>query len=164
MSWRGWVKMFFHQPLVPVLPVARELISKTKWIASKGHLGNLPDVPKLQPSKAIEEDPLQKQRARSRSPRRPWRRGSRKKQETQSSSLPPAPLSMESEPTAEQVTRSSRPSSRARMLSLFSRSPSRKSMESSNTVCHPVRDISMANLPPARIFEFSSLVHRTATM
>ena len=25
-----------HQPLVPVLPVARELISKTKWIASKG--------------------------------------------------------------------------------------------------------------------------------
>lgn len=27
--------MAFQQPLVPVLPVARELISKTKWIASK---------------------------------------------------------------------------------------------------------------------------------
>ncbi|KAF8663414.1 hypothetical protein AX16_000986 [Volvariella volvacea WC 439] len=32
MSWRGWVKMAFHQPLVPVIPVARELITKTKWI------------------------------------------------------------------------------------------------------------------------------------
>ena len=35
MSWRGWVKMAFHQPLVPVLPVARELFSKTKWTSSK---------------------------------------------------------------------------------------------------------------------------------
>ncbi|OBZ70295.1 hypothetical protein A0H81_09960 [Grifola frondosa] len=36
-NWRGWVKVAFQQPLVPVLPVARELITKTKWIASKGH-------------------------------------------------------------------------------------------------------------------------------
>ena len=35
MSWRGWVKMALNQPLVPVLPVARELLSKTKWTASK---------------------------------------------------------------------------------------------------------------------------------
>ncbi|KAJ2930173.1 hypothetical protein H1R20_g6917, partial [Candolleomyces eurysporus] len=35
MSWRGWVKMAFHQPLLPVLPVAKELISKTKWTTSK---------------------------------------------------------------------------------------------------------------------------------
>lgn len=35
MSWRGWVKMAFHQPLVPVLPVARELLAKTKWTSSK---------------------------------------------------------------------------------------------------------------------------------
>ncbi|KAI0750742.1 golgi-body localization protein domain-containing protein [Daedaleopsis nitida] len=34
-NWRGWVKVAFQQPLVPVLPVARELISKTKWITSK---------------------------------------------------------------------------------------------------------------------------------
>jgi len=34
-SWKGWVRMAFHQPLVPVLPVARELISKTKWVASR---------------------------------------------------------------------------------------------------------------------------------
>jgi hypothetical protein len=36
MSWKGWVKMALHQPLVPVLPVARELFSKTKLLASKG--------------------------------------------------------------------------------------------------------------------------------
>ena len=28
--------MALHQPLIPVIPVARELFSKTKWIASKG--------------------------------------------------------------------------------------------------------------------------------
>lgn len=30
------MNLFSHQPLVPVLPVARELISKTKWTANKG--------------------------------------------------------------------------------------------------------------------------------
>ncbi|KIJ70055.1 hypothetical protein HYDPIDRAFT_121417 [Hydnomerulius pinastri MD-312] len=35
LTWKGWVRMAFHQPLVPVLPVARELFSKTKLIASK---------------------------------------------------------------------------------------------------------------------------------
>lgn len=34
-SWRGWMRMALHQPLIPVLPVARELFSKTKWIASR---------------------------------------------------------------------------------------------------------------------------------
>lgn len=34
MGWRGWVKVAFHQPLIPVLPVARELFSKTKLIAA----------------------------------------------------------------------------------------------------------------------------------
>ncbi|KAL4076077.1 golgi-body localization protein domain-containing protein [Scleroderma citrinum] len=36
LTWKGWVRMAFHQPFVPVLPVARELFSKTKLIASKG--------------------------------------------------------------------------------------------------------------------------------
>ncbi|PPQ99072.1 hypothetical protein CVT24_003632 [Panaeolus cyanescens] len=36
-NWTGWVKMAFHQPLVPVLPVAKELLSKTKWTASKSN-------------------------------------------------------------------------------------------------------------------------------
>ncbi|KAI0702885.1 golgi-body localization protein domain-containing protein [Cytidiella melzeri] len=42
-NWKGWVKIAFQQPLVPVLPVARELIAKTKWVHSKGHH---PDTPK----------------------------------------------------------------------------------------------------------------------
>lgn len=37
MNWRGWVKMAFNQPLLPVLPVARELISKTKWMSSRAN-------------------------------------------------------------------------------------------------------------------------------
>lgn len=29
------MRMALHQPLIPVLPVAKELFSKTKWLASK---------------------------------------------------------------------------------------------------------------------------------
>lgn len=32
LNWRGWIKMAFHQPLIPVFPVAKELIAKTKWV------------------------------------------------------------------------------------------------------------------------------------
>jgi hypothetical protein len=35
LTWKGWVKIALHQPLVPVFPVARELFSKTKLTASK---------------------------------------------------------------------------------------------------------------------------------
>jgi hypothetical protein len=35
MNWRGWVKMALNQPLLPVLPVARELILKTKLMSSR---------------------------------------------------------------------------------------------------------------------------------
>lgn len=34
-TWKGWVKMALHQPFFEVIPVARELISKTKRIAAK---------------------------------------------------------------------------------------------------------------------------------
>jgi hypothetical protein len=34
-TWKGWVKMALHQPFFEVIPVARELLSKTKRIASK---------------------------------------------------------------------------------------------------------------------------------
>ncbi|KAJ7590961.1 RNA pol II promoter Fmp27 protein domain-containing protein [Mycena floridula] len=43
MSWKGWVKMALHQPLVPVLPVARELIAKTKWLGSRAEVGEALD-------------------------------------------------------------------------------------------------------------------------
>ncbi|EIN10432.1 hypothetical protein PUNSTDRAFT_51070 [Punctularia strigosozonata HHB-11173 SS5] len=39
--------MAFNQPLLPVLPVARELISKSKWMAHKGtHMLDLHDTGK----------------------------------------------------------------------------------------------------------------------
>ncbi|KAI0638130.1 golgi-body localization protein domain-containing protein [Trametes polyzona] len=55
-NWRGWVKVAFQQPLVPVLPVARELITKTKWIASKKDSGHdrptRPSTPKVLQSRS----------------------------------------------------------------------------------------------------------------
>lgn len=32
------MRVALHQPLVPVFPVARELLSKTKWMATKGRV------------------------------------------------------------------------------------------------------------------------------
>lgn len=45
LTWRGWVRVAFQQPLLPVFPVARELISKTKWLtkskaAKQAHRGS----------------------------------------------------------------------------------------------------------------------------
>jgi len=37
MNWRGWMKMVFHQPLVPVFPMAKEILSKTKLLGSSRH-------------------------------------------------------------------------------------------------------------------------------
>ncbi|KAE9388876.1 hypothetical protein BT96DRAFT_960138 [Gymnopus androsaceus JB14] len=50
-----WVKMAFQQPLVPVRPVAQELILKTKWIASKSTTAVMEHgiPPKSAPPKAI---------------------------------------------------------------------------------------------------------------
>ncbi|KAG6821618.1 hypothetical protein H0H93_000127 [Arthromyces matolae] len=92
-SWRGWVKMAFHQPLVPVLPVARELISKTKWIPSSSKTiaqidGNGP-VPKLPRARALSEDDDSKlaraqsmnRRTNSKSPAQGWLKASARRLE-----------------------------------------------------------------------------------
>jgi hypothetical protein len=119
MSWKGWLKMAFHQPLVPVLPVARELISKTKWIANKStgqDIDALASPPKMSRTKMItfgaEEDGAESDR--SHSPHNRWRK-SRKKMETPPVILPGAPFTNEPE------TDGSRPPSRNRMFSLFDR-------------------------------------------
>ncbi|KAH7921808.1 hypothetical protein BV22DRAFT_1114199 [Leucogyrophana mollusca] len=75
MTWKGWVKMAFHQPLVPVLPVARELISKTKWIASKSASQLEPRVTstkalRLKGRKEGHRTLTQSQRSRTASPHR----------------------------------------------------------------------------------------------
>ncbi|KAH7914213.1 golgi-body localization protein domain-containing protein [Hygrophoropsis aurantiaca] len=75
MTWKGWVKMALHQPLVPVLPVARELISKTKWIASKSSTQLEPRATssktlRLKSKKESSRTLMQSQRSRTSSPQR----------------------------------------------------------------------------------------------
>ncbi len=59
--------MAFSQPLVPVLPVARELISKTKWVNTKGHQSDIhrrgtasPRLPFIGPSREDSQVPTRK--------------------------------------------------------------------------------------------------------
>ncbi|KAF8897633.1 golgi-body localization protein domain-containing protein [Infundibulicybe gibba] len=111
MSWRGWVKMAFQQPLVPVIPVARELISKTKWIApSKGD--NFSS--KLEPPN-IDTRP-------SDSPQRKWRRNTKPSNEAPSTALTPVPTTK----PEHLETPSQQPNGRRRVISLFHRSASKK--------------------------------------
>ncbi|KAJ7498810.1 golgi-body localization protein domain-containing protein [Mycena latifolia] len=130
MSWKGWLKMAFHQPLVPVLPVARELISKTKWIANKstGHdIDALVSPPKVSRARAItqgaEEDGAESDR--SHSPR--WRK-SRKRID-----MPPPVIVPGAAFTNEPDTEGSRPPSRNRMFSIFDRRPKMTPSNSGST-------------------------------
>jgi len=58
-TWKGWVKMALHQPFFEVIPVARELISKTKRIASKGVQQSTSTITpsRLKPTKTSERPP-----------------------------------------------------------------------------------------------------------
>ncbi|TFK43439.1 golgi-body localization protein domain-containing protein [Crucibulum laeve] len=134
MSWTGWVKMAFHQPLLPVLPVARELISKTKWTASsKG--GTQPHDHPLQllhPSRILASDD-DFRLGKSKSPSAPHTRwgkvtGKGRHKTEAPTSFTSLPLTAEPEPINSSVTSpSSRSSSRKRVLSLFSRGSSHPS-------------------------------------
>lgn len=135
MSWRGWIKMAFHQPLLPVLPVARELISKTKWIASSSSKGpsqidSKGPPPQLPRAKLLSEDDDTKlelvqdrtQRARSKSPHRGWRRGTSRKLEA---ATPPSftTFPLTDEPDSLTLDESEKSNSRKRLKSLFTRVP-----------------------------------------
>lgn len=132
MSWRGWIKMAFHQPLLPVFPVARELISKTKWIASsskapaqidlKGPPPKLPRAKVLSVGDDTKLDSVQSKtvRARSQSPQQGWRKGSRGKLEA--GTLPKfTTLPLTDEPDSLASDDLERPNNRKRLRSLFSR-------------------------------------------
>jgi hypothetical protein len=126
MSWRGWVKMVFHQPLVPVLPVARELFSKTKWIASKGpHLdsnGMLLQSNSTEGSTAIVPRFLSK----TPEPSQILHKLLRQTQNDASASLEPSSAS-----ASHQDLGTVRPSSRTKMLDMLTR---RGSLRSSGNV------------------------------
>lgn len=123
MSWRGWVKMAFHQPLIPVIPVARELISKTKWIASsKGSTsseleGPLPRQPR-RITGTTEPAPPTRQRT--------WRRiPLRRKLENPPINITAAPLTVEPASVGDEEPAANPPRSRHRVMSLFHRSSPR---------------------------------------
>ncbi|KAJ6628726.1 golgi-body localization protein domain-containing protein [Mycena sp. CBHHK59/15] len=128
MSWKGWLKMAFHQPLVPVLPVARELISKTKWIANKGtgQTDMQPAPPKMSRTKAIsaagDVDGEGVASTRTPSPHRGWRKPRRRDT--------PPPVVVLGTPFTNEPEEGSRPPSRNRMFSLFER---RSKMSHSNS-------------------------------
>ncbi|KAK7060549.1 Protein SABRE [Paramarasmius palmivorus] len=138
MSWKGWVKMALHQPLVPVLPVARELISKTKWIASKGgHSlveGNaLPKPPRLktitsaQPESARSSEEATDENPSPDTPQDPQPRTGMRWKKT-SRRAPDAVFftdKITAEPENYQSNTQIEPQGRHRVLSLFSRSSSR---------------------------------------
>jgi len=135
MSWKGWVKMAFQQPLVPVLPVARELISKTKWIASKSTAAVIEhsSPPSLYRSKAITYNDDEDEPEQSRdltivphkiSPSRPgrWKKTSHRKQENVAV-FGAGPLTADPEPLEDEEL-GIRPPSKG-VLSLFSRASSK---------------------------------------
>jgi hypothetical protein len=137
MSWKGWVKMAFHQPLVPVLPVARELFSKTKWIASKGteelEYHKPPSKsPHLKASKDIDIDEDDRHSnpsgemsvTRNMQPAHAWKKTSHRRVDSSVALITPTSLTNEPEPL--DGIEISRPSSRNRVLSVFTRKSTRK--------------------------------------
>ncbi|KAK0468225.1 golgi-body localization protein domain-containing protein [Desarmillaria tabescens] len=143
-SWKGWIKMAFHQPLVPVLPVAREIFSKTKWIATKSaavpefHHPALPNSSRSNLLLTADDDTNRsddnhdtRERLRTPSPHRGWRKASKRKSDTSPHILANAQLYEEPETLPVEPIR---PSSRNRMLSLLGRGSSSKKKDKSGSV------------------------------
>jgi hypothetical protein len=122
--------MAWHQPLVPVLPVARELISKTKWTSSKPpHVDNHPArTSGVQAEENISAQPSKTKRSRTHSPHR-----SRTSSDSHGAADVASPPEVDSTDTDNEFNRPSRPDSRTRMRNLFKQatSRSRKNSETS---------------------------------
>ncbi|KAJ6539449.1 golgi-body localization protein domain-containing protein [Mycena capillaripes] len=131
MSWKGWLKMAFHQPLVPVLPVARELISKTKFARAKSngqdpHSLSPQKVPRAKAITYAEDDGGESDRSHSPHPR--WRRSQKRTETAPPVVVPDAAFTTEPEEGGSRPP--SRPPSRNRKFTLFGRT---KSTNSSST-------------------------------
>ena len=153
MSWKGWVKMALHQPLVPVLPVARELFHKTKRIAAtksrksiEGTHGaelSRPQTPSgtngnrtLLARRESDEHGTLRPESRTSSHLRTWKQTSHRRpaQNPGVISVSGMPFTAEPESVLSSEELPARHSPRHRMLSLFSRSWSNQSGSDSVSV------------------------------
>lgn len=125
LTWKGWVKIALHQPLVPVFPVARELFSKTKLTASK----SVSQLDPRAPRKIMKLKPKRTDTNSTAAPARPRTSSSCGTNPSRfiGMSLTDEPTDMDESTPAPPVPDINRPSSRARLLSVFSRS--RKSLD-----------------------------------
>ncbi|KAL0949429.1 hypothetical protein HGRIS_009489 [Hohenbuehelia grisea] len=153
MSWKGWVKMAFHQPLLPVFPVARELISKTKWLSpsKNNHADSQNFISRFGKTNLASNGETRVSRGRTKesrtpSPQRKWKRTSRRRPDTPPTSFNITPLTAEPDSLESELSLvEAKQSHRGRVRSLFSRanSRSRKSVESS-----PANSKNPIPLPP----------------
>ena len=127
------MKMAFHQPLVPVLPVARELLAKTKWTASSKVQPHDSPMRLLHPSRMLATDDDQRlnwtlsERKTEMSTKSSWRQALRSNKDyPKLTSLP-----LTAEPEAIDIEQPSganeRRNGRKRVKSLFSKRNSSKS-------------------------------------
>lgn len=154
--------MAFNQPLIPVMPVARELLSKTKWINSKGSHVDGPLQPKLvkAPTNLVEQNKGARRRSlstttlpppRALSPGRRWKRTSHRDLEPHPPSYIEAPFTAEPESLDTNIYQSSSMASRSRsrMKTLFSRKSSRTTGSSNTSVAvssFPSRYLTATNI------------------
>ncbi|KAH8830496.1 golgi-body localization protein domain-containing protein [Flagelloscypha sp. PMI_526] len=145
MSWKGWLKMAFHQPLVPVFPVARELFAKTKFLSAPKHSRSnspasqiivAPQRPTLAPpSLSSSTLPTDEDPPDSPSDGRGWRRTSRRNslmvKSRPSTPTTEEPPEIQTSPDQVQLQRSPSGSGKKRVFGLFSRSNSSKTSRSS---------------------------------
>ncbi|KAG0709732.1 golgi-body localization protein domain-containing protein [Suillus ampliporus] len=117
LTWKGWVKIALHQPLVPVFPVARELFSKTKLTASKS-VSQLDPRP---PRKILKPKPRRTDVNSAAPSTRPRSSSGTNPSRFIAMSFTDEPTAMDESMLSPTVPDINRPSSRARLLSVFSR-------------------------------------------
>ncbi|KAH7887657.1 golgi-body localization protein domain-containing protein [Phlebopus sp. FC_14] len=132
LTWKGWVRMAFHQPLVPVLPVARELFSKTKLVAFKGatQLDPRPSIkkPSIRRGRTATEDTV-RGRPRKLSPSSGALSERHAANSMTGTALFDEPEVLEKEPSTSDAGGNRHPT-RTRLLSIFNRDKPRPSAQS----------------------------------
>ena len=129
MGWKGWVKMAFHQPLLPVLPVAKELLAKTKWTTTKSSQPHDSPLKMLHPRMMLTADDDTRLELMKEVPKvtagssRVWKNPLHRSKNENGSPLSTPPVSIQPslQSSNDPDEHPKRPESRNRVKSLFSR-------------------------------------------